>query len=485
MEDAGAKVVVCASNDEFDRLAALTGELPQLEQRVGLSLPASHPNGYHNLLSIGRDTPHPGVEVDSDDACCILYTSGTTATPKGVVLSHGAICANVEALTRAIPLTRSDVSLSVLPWSSSFGYTCELFVMLRVGGAIALSSGLHSFFGELGEVQPTVVVAVPQVLQAIHQEIARSLRSRPQMIRKLFATALELRRAEETRKLRLPERLALEAAERTVLAPIRHRLGGKLRYIVCGGATLSMETARYLVDVGLPVFEGYGLTEAGPVVATNRPGATRLGTVGRPIDGVSVEVDTDQGGEDGQGEIVVRGPSLMTGYHGHPDATADVLRDGGLRTGDLGFVDGEGYLHITGRLDEEYKLANGKHVVPSRLEHAIGLSPYIRAAVVCGEGREHNVAIVVANVDALNTWAAERELHFPDTAAMLDSSRVKRHIMAEIGEHSGSFRAYERIRDVVVVAESLSTEGGLLSASHQLRRAALMDKYADRLDGLA
>lgn len=484
IEDSGAKVVFCGTNGVFERLADLPGAIATLEQRVGLELPMSQPSAYLRLLEIGRESPQSVAHVDPDDAACILYTSGTTASPKGVVSSHRSICSNVEALVEALPLRQSDTSLSVLPWSLSFGYTCELHLMMRLGATVALSSGVDQLFSELAEIQPTMLVAVPQLLQLMFDQIEGSVRGKPQMIRALFEAGLGLSRARETRKLNLGERLTLEAAERTVLAPLRQRFGGKIRYIFCGGATLSTEVALRLSDLGLPVYEGYGLTEAGPVVTANRPGAVRVGTVGKPLRGVTVEIDRSRGAEDDEGEVLVRGPGLMSGYHGLPDATAAALDDGALRTGDLGFIDEQGYLHITGRLREEYKLANGKHVVPSRLERELGLSPYVRAAVVSGEGREHNVAIVVADVDALSRWASERNLHFANTAAMLESPRVKSHLMAEIGEQSSSFRAYERIRDIVLVAETLNAEGGMLSSSQQVRRAAMLDKYGDHLASL-
>jgi long-chain acyl-CoA synthetase len=476
IRDSGAKVVACATDDLYERLAASTGEIPTLEQRIGLALPSSHPGSFRRLLEIGATKPAPVIDLRPEDTATILYTSGTTAAPKGVMLSHRSVVSNVIALSRAVSITSADVSLSVLPWSLSFGHTCELQTMLRLGARIALVSSVDKLLPQLGEVQPSVLVAVPQMLQLVYDHLHQAIRSKPGMIRALFETGLELQRKQRERELGFADRLKLEAAERTVLGPLRQRLGGNLRYIFCGGATLSMEIAQYLTDVGLPVYEGYGLTEAGPVVTLNRPGTVRLGTVGKPLPGVEVEIDTSRGAADEQGEIVVRSPGVMSGYHGEEALDGSVLR-----TGDLGFLDSDGFLHITGRLDDEYKLDNGKHVVPSRLERELRLSRYVRAAVVYGEGRPHNVALVVVDVDALSRWAEDRDLHFPDTAAMLASPRVKSHIMAEIGERSGGFRGYERIRDALLVTENLNADGGMLSAAQKLRRGAMLDKYGDEL----
>jgi long-chain acyl-CoA synthetase len=477
--DAGAKLVVCAEGELFARAAALPGVA-----RVGLDLPAEHAASYQRLRAEGRAQPVPAAAVAPDDAACILYTPGTESAPKGVVLSHRSICSNVDALLGALPLGPGDSSLSVLPWSLSFAHTCELQAMLSLGAPVALASSHERLVAELGEIQPTVLVAVPRLLRAIYERVRRDIAAKPAVIQTLFARALKLRRAEHDRRLSFAERLMLDGAERAVLGPLRARLGGKLRYLFCGGATLALEVAQFLDDLGLPIYEGYGLTEAGPVVTINRPGHKQLGSVGRPLPGVEVSIDAALGPEAGQGEIVVASPSLMLGYYRRPEETAEVLREGRLRTGDLGFVDADGYLHITGRLVEQYKLESGLAVTPDRLEEPLKGSRFIRAAMVHGEGRPYNVALVVVDVDALSAWAEERDLHFASTADMLASPRVKSHMLAEIGERSQGWRSYERIRDVVLCAETFTAQGGILTPALELRRDAALSKYGDAIAAL-
>jgi long-chain acyl-CoA synthetase len=474
--DSGAKLIVCGERALFERLA----ELGAVE-RVGIDLPADHPSSYLGLLRAGAAD---AAAVRPEDAACILYTLGTEGAPKGVMLSHRSIASNVAALLTALPLSHGDSSLSVLPWALSFAHTCELSAMLSLGAPIALASSLDRLVAELGEIHPTMIVAVPRLLRSLYERFRREIGAKPAVIQALLERGMRLRRAEHERKLTFSERVVLESADRAVLGPVRARLGGKLRYLFCGGATLSLEVGQFLDDLGLPVYEGYGLTEAGPVVTINRPSHKRLGTVGKPLPGVTLRIDESRGAEPGQGEIVVTSAGVMMGYYRRPAETAEVLQDGALRSGDLGFVDKEGYLHITGRLIEQYKLESGLAVTPARLEEPLRGSAYIRAIMVHGDGRPHNVALVVVDVDALSRWAEDRDLNFASTAEMLASPRVKSHILAEIGERSQGFKSYERIRNVVLCAESFTTHGGILTPALELRRDAALSKYGEAIAAL-
>ncbi len=491
VEDSKATTLICATRAIRDACAELPDRLTTLTQLICCESTSSASPCFEELMKRGRDTPTPPpIRPAPQDTATVLYTSGTTGKPKGAILSHANICSNVEALAAILPLSSEDQSLSILPWAHAFGQTCELFTMMRVGGSMALAESSDALIRNLAEVRPTVLIGVPTIFNRIVDGVSRQMSARPKVIRKLFVTGMELSAKRRRQSLGLTERAALATADRMVLSRIRDQLGGKLRYAFSGGAALSTRAIELFETLGIPIYEGYGLTEASPVVSTNSPRSRRFGSVGKPLPGVVLTVDGIAAGDQRQGdsrhgELVVHGPGVMQGYLDRAQATAAAFTDdGGLRTGDIGYLDDEGFVHVVGHRDERYKLDNGKHVFPTALEERLRQSPYIVNLMVHGDGRDHNVALVVVDLDALNQWASQRELHFDDTAVLLASERVKSHILAEIGELSGDFRHYERVRKVALIATSFSAENGMLTPTRKLKRQAIMAEHGDRLAAL-
>lgn len=480
LADSGARILFCATRPLHERVKRIANQIETLRDVFAFELPVDHPESYAGLLRRGRREPQPRPEVlSAEDVATLLYTSGTSGNPKGAMITHHNICANVASVLAAMPLSGRDRTLSFLPWAHAFGHTCELHGMIRLGGSIALSSSVERLMSELHQVRPTVLVSVPRLFNRLYERVQREIAGRPRMIRTLFNQGLVLRRKEREGRLNLADRVALEAADRMIFGPIRARLGGKLRYAFSGGAALSKEVASFIADIGLTVYEGYGLTEAGPVVSTNRPGAFRLGSVGKPLGGVRVEI------EPGTREIVVFGASIMKGYFRRPEETREAIADdGGLHTGDLGRIDDQGFLFITGRRDEQYKLNTGLDVTPATLEERIGMSPYIRHAMVFGEGRDHNVALVSVDLDALARWCDQRDLSFPSTKVMLESTRVRRHILAEVGERTSEARPHERVKAVALIADDFTPDNGLLTPTLKLRRGEVTRRYQKNLEAL-
>ncbi len=480
LADSGAKVLFCASQPLYDRVQRMGKQIDTLHQIYAFDLPADHPDAYAGLLRRGRQEPQGLPEaLSAEEVATLLYTSGTSGNPKGAMITHHNMCANVASLLAAMPLSGRDRTLSFLPWAHAFGHTCELHGMIRLGGSIALSSSVDRIMSELNQVRPTVLVSVPRLFNRLYERVQREIAGRPRMIRTLFQQGLVLRRKEREKRLNMADRMALEAADRMIFTPIRARLGGNLRYAFSGGAALSQEVATFIADIGLTVYEGYGLTEAGPVVSANRPGAFRLGSVGKPLGGVRVQIDPETR------ELVVYGASVMKGYFRRPEETrAAIHEDGGLHTGDLGRIDDDGFLFITGRRDEQYKLNTGLDVLPAPLEERIALSPYIRHAMVFGEGHDHNVALVSVDLDALARWCDQRQLSFASTKAMLESERVRRHILAEVGERTSEARPHERIKKVALIADDFTPDNGLLTATLKLRRGEVTRRYRSDLEAL-
>jgi long-chain acyl-CoA synthetase len=272
-----------------------------------------------------------------------------------------------------------------------------------------------------------------------------------------------------------------------VFAKVRERFGGRLKYAFSGGAAISKEVAEFIDDLGITVYEGYGLSETSPIATMNYPGARKIGSVGKPIPGVEIEIDIAATEDPTQGEVVIYGHNIMEGYHNLPEANAEVLveKDGmrGFRSGDMGRVDDEGFLFITGRVKEQYKLLNGKYVVPTPLEEKIKLSPYISNAMVYGLNREFNVAVVIPDYEVLKGWAEEKGLD-PNPQSLAKSDQVKALIEREVEKLSEDFKGYEKAKKLYIGAEDFTPENGMLTPTLKLKRRVVLERYGDAIESL-
>jgi long-chain acyl-CoA synthetase len=313
--------------------------------------------------------------------------------------------------------------------------------------------------------------------------VNQQLAGQPRPVQQLFRAALRIAaRRSNGQPIGALDRALLALADRLIFARVRAKFGGRLKYTVSGSAALSQEVAQFVDALGVAVFEGYGLTEASPVVSSNCPQSRRFGSVGRPLPGVRVHIDTTVTGDPGQGEIVVYGPNVMRGYHDRPEENAQAFTaDGGLRTGDMGSLDQDGYLFITGRIKEQYKLENGKYVVPSPLEEDLKLSPFVANAMLYGADRPYNVALVVPDREALR-HAAAAGASTPE--APLETDRVRTLVRQEIARRTQSWKSFERPRDFALIEEDFTVENGLLTPSLKLKRRDVCARYRHVIDAL-
>ncbi len=492
LRDSGAKVLFVASGSIRDRVEAMRAELPELQHLVVFDGSGNAKStSFEAFLTEGDKRPVDIRVPEPDDIAGFVYTSGTTGNPKGVMLSHRNIAFNVSAIHEVFPMTPEDRSLSFLPWAHVFGQTVELHALFSMGASMGIAESVNKITDNLIEVQPTLLFAVPRIFNRIYAGIHRQLDESRGLKKTLFAAALDnvKRRHELARDRKASGMVELKhmVFDRLVFEKVRSRFGGKLRYAFSGGAALSREVAQFIDDLGILVYEGYGLTETSPIVTANFPGNRKIGSVGKPIPGVRVEIDTAVTDDPKHGEIVVFGHCVMQGYYKLPEATAEVFveRDGerGLRTGDMGYLDGDGFLHISGRIKEQYKLLNGKYVVPTPLEESLKLSPFVSSVMVFGANHEHNVAVIVPDFDALGRWAAEHGLA-GDPATLVENQRVRALFEDEIEKHSTSFKQYEKVRDFVLGATDFTTENGLLTPSLKVKRRKVLEIYGQKLDAL-
>ena len=491
LRDSGAKVVLAGSDGLFDLVSAAKAELPAVEHVLSFGA-SGRPEAFAEHMVRGHDVEAPRIRVRGDDPSTILYTSGTTGAPKGVVLSHGNLISNVNAVHQVHDIRQGDVSCAFLPWAHAFGLTCELFGMMSAGASIGLSDGLEWLDGDLQAIRPTIMFAVPQVWNRIHGRLQARLSGASPTKRAMFERALAVARrrreavAKGERSLRLEAEYALYA--NLLFDEVREHFGGRLRYAISGGAALSPAVAQLIEDIGIEVYEGYGLTETAPIVCTNTPDAKRLGTVGRSIPGVDVFICDPKGnvlgaGEDG--EVVVAGPNVMLRYHNDPEGTDAVIFDlDGLRafkTGDLGQLSPAGFLTLTGRRKEQYKLADGMLVVPTPIQQRLELSPLVRRASVHGNNRDYSVALLELDTDALGAWAHEQGLEV--TSDLLASPEVRAQVDAAIDVCFEGWDGH-RPQRWVAVPGGFSVERGEVTPKQSLRHRKIAKAYADLIDGL-
>lgn len=497
LENSGAKVVLAATNEIYETVKAFIGEVPSLERVIGFELDASHPDSFKGALAAGAKTPVPMGEPSSDDVACILYTSGTTGTPKGVMLTHGNIISNVNAVHDVFPMSEDDCSLSFLPWAHSFGQTCELHCLMSMGAAIGIAESVPKLIENLAEVRPTLLFSVPRVFNRIYDALQKRMQEDSAVKRFLFNKGIDVarrRRALEEEGKRSPWLDAqYKFFDSVVFSKVRARFGGRLKYAFSGGAALSREVAEFIDDMNILVYEGYGLTETSPIATANFPGTNnrKIGTIGKPIPGVSIYICDEQQNplaDEQDGEIVVVGPNVMKGYYNRPDADEEVLTtvDGkrAFRTGDMGRRGSDGFIRITGRFKEQYKLENGKYVSPSPLEEQMKLSGYISQAMLFGFNKPHNIAVVVPDFESLEKWAKQQGIQDTTPQALVRNPDVEKLIQDEIVKFATDLKNYERPHRVLLVTDEFTPENDMLTPSLKLKRRNVIAQYEKQIDEL-
>ncbi len=453
----------------------LTGALTlaELEAR-GAQRDAAEPEAFDNLVRA----------VQADDLATIIYTSGTTGEPKGVMLTHANFVSNVYAITSALPISVADISLSVLPLSHIFERTA-FYVFCWNGMAVHYAPSVDQLAEYLQEVRPTVMTAVPRLFEKVYHRIVKKGMAAKGWRQKLFAWALTTgKRYAELRDsgAHVPPLLELqqEIASALVFSKWRAGVGGRLRYFVSGGAPLSPALSYAFNAAGIPVLQGYGMTEA-CIVAANRPDDNKIGSIGLPFPGIEMRVEAD-------GELLVRGPNVMRGYYNQPDETAAVLTtDGWFKTGDVGYKDARGHFYLTDRKKELFKLSNGKYIAPQQIESLIKQSALVSQVIVVGAGRKQPAALVVPDWEALQSALAENggSVTGNGAAGRAAASRnpaAVRLVQREVATLTATLHDYERVRRVALLPEEFSIDGGEMTPTLKIKRRVIDEKYGPLID---
>lgn len=473
LRDSGAKVCLVASAAIADRVRRF---LPEVRL-------VAFDGDFAELLERGKGRPSPALVPQPKDVATLIYTSGTTGNPKGVMLTHGNQASNVSAIAEIFPLGPGDVGLAFLPWAHVAGGSAELHGVVGFGAATAILDKPELLVDSLAKVRPTYLVAVPRVWNKIYDGLQKQIAAKPKLVQRIFRSGLAAAaRRNAGERIPLGARASLALASALIFRKVRAKLGGRLGYAISGAAALSPDVARFIDALGVPVYEVYGQTETSAVSTANTPAARRIGSVGQPLPGVRVELDhAVSGGDAAQGEIIVHGHGVMAGYHNLPEITAETLTgDGAVRTGDLGRFDGDGFLYITGRVKEIYKLNNGKYVAPAPLEEKITLSPYIAQAFVDGHDRPFNVALLVIDAAAVTEWARARGIP-GDPAALCARDEVRALLRAELDRAQEDWKGFERVEAFVATAEELTTANDLLTPTLKVKRRNVLQRWGAEL----
>ena len=491
LRDSESVAVFCSTAAQVAKVLEVQGALPGLQQIIvfdgdaaagrpgvislaalegkGRAVVSRHPNWKAEALSAGPE-----------DLATLIYTSGTTGDPKGVMLSHHNIWSNVQACLQMIPIGSGDECLSMLPLSHSYERMVD-YTLFQAGVIINYAESFDTVAANLQDVKPTVVLSVPRLYEKVYARVLETALSGSAIKRNIFFWAKRAGEQWATLSLAglpIPGGLALKKklADRLVFAKLRARTGGRIRFFVSGAAPLSADIAKFFYSAGLPVIEGYGLTESSPVLTLNPLDRIKLGTVGRAIPGVELKIAQD-------GEILARGPNIMQGYYKLPEATTETIdTDGWLHTGDIGEIDSDGYLKITDRKKELLKTAGGKYIAPQPIELAVKRNKFVANAMLYGDRRKFPIILIVPNFDNLERWARERSLTYGTHAELIALADVHAKIEREVMSMLSHLAKFETPKKVVLLEKDFTIESGELTPTLKVKRRIVEQHYKDKID---
>ncbi len=492
LRDSGAVAVCCSSAAQLGKILEIRGNLPALKTIIVFDNEAATAGAltFEAVLARGRAAAgkYPTWRADAlavkpDDLATLIYTSGTTGDPKGVMLTHGNITSDVVAGLQVLDLRQSDECLSFLPLSHIFERMAGHYCMTQQGAIINYATSIEAVPIEMGELRPTVVCSVPRLYEKIYARVLENAMAGSPLKQKIFLWAKRVGEAWAELAIEgrpVPAALGLQyrVAYALVFTKLAQRVGGRLRFFVSGGAPLSADIARFFFAAGLPIMEGYGLTETSPVITVNGFGRARLGTVGKVVPGVEVKIAAD-------GEILTRGPNVMKGYYNKPEATAEVMSEGGwFHTGDIGEVDADGFLKITDRKKDIIVTAGGKNIAPQPIENLVKTNPLVLSAVMIGDKRKYPIMLVVPNMEQLRKWAEAEGMTGRTDQALLSDIVVHNKLTGEIKKTLRELAQYEMPKKFLILDRDFSIEAGELTPTLKVKRRVVEKIHADRIEEL-
>jgi long-chain acyl-CoA synthetase len=487
LADSGARAAIVSKPPLSARVLAAANQVDSVRAVIAIE-PAGGQASAVDLFSwddclargavLEDDAVRSVAAIEPDDTACLIYTSGTGGIPKGVVMSHRNIIANCRGAYRLLERLGlgDEVFLSFLPLSHSYEHTAGEMFPISLGAQIYFAEGAETLAANLLEARPTIMTAVPRLYETLHRRIRLGVERQGGLSQKMFerAVAIGCKRL-DSEHTSLGERLADPLLDRMVRSKIRGRFGGRLKAMVSGGAPLNPEIGRFFLALGITLLQGYGQTEAGPVISCNLPERIKIDTVGPPVDGVRLRIAED-------GEILFAGDSVMKAYWNDPAATAQALSDGWLHTGDVGLIDGDGYLRITDRKRDFIKNSGGEMISPARIEGYLTLEPEIAQVMVFGDRRPYLVAVIVPDPEFAAAYANGGDP--PDLDALAADPDFSKVIGAAVNRVNLTLPPSERVRRFVIAPEAFTIANGQMTPTLKIKRHVIREIYGASLDAL-
>jgi long-chain acyl-CoA synthetase len=480
LNDCGARVIAVSTKNQLEKILTVQRHTPIEQILVMDAVETAHAIQMQALLLQGPNSVDPPFDarlqaIGPDDLATIIYTSGTTGTPKGAMLTHGNMASNIACSMEAFGFgSKDEVSISFLPLSHVTARHVD-FALLYRGVALAYCPDIWQLAQVLEEVQPHIFVAVPRVYEKIRQQVILKATGFPKS--SIYRWAISVGRTHRATILagEKPAAFSWKIANRLVFSKVRAGMGGKAEEFISGGAPLGRELAEWYADIGIPIHEGYGLTETSPVIAVNTPLAHKLGTVGKPLANVEVKIADD-------GEVLVRGPSVFKGYWNRPEGTSDAFIDDWFKTGDIGHLDSEGYLSITDRKKDLIKTSGGKFIAPQPIENSLKLNPLIGTAVVLGDRRKFPAVLIAPHFPVLEDWARANQINFSSRQTLVTHAKVQALYEGIVEELNQNLARFEKLKRVLIVSEELSAADGTLTHTFKVRRRGIEERYRTLID---
>ncbi len=481
LRDAECRAVFVSSDAQLRKVQSIQPQTPVKKLVVMDGIETAHAISMSHMMHAGsqdRDTEldRSARAIGGDDLATIIYTSGTTGVSKGVMLTHGNLASNIEYSLKGFDLAGDHVSVSFLPLSHVTARHVD-FALLYHGVTLAYCPFVDQLPQTLLEVRPTIFVSVPRVYEKIHAQADLKARDFPKNL--IFQWALAVGREHQAEILagQTPSAPSWKLANKLVYSKIREGMGGRSQVFISGGAPLGRELADWFATVGIRIHEGYGLTETSPVIAVNTPSAHKLGTVGKPLGNLQVRIA-------GDGEILVRGPSVFRGYWKRPEETANAFVDGWFKTGDIGHLDAEGFLSVTDRKKDLIKTSGGKFIAPQPIENSLKHNALIAEAIVVGDKRKFPAVLIAPYFPLLQDWARNNHVSFTSRTDLIANPKVQALYEGIVEDLNTNLARFEKLKKVMLIAEEFTPEDGTLTHTMKVRRRAVEDRYRARIDDL-